>query len=76
MHATVKAKLTENVASTTGREDSIPVRLIEDNDGNLAEPIRGKSNLIYTLLKADGLVTIPLNTNGYTAGTEVDIVLI
>lgn len=76
VRATVKATLTENVASTTGREDSIPVRLIEDKDTYQAEPIRGKSNLIYTLLRADGLITIPLNTNGYKAGTEVDIVLI
>jgi molybdopterin molybdotransferase len=71
--ATVTATLTQNIASTSGREDSIPVRLIKSDSGYNAEPIGGKSNLIYTLLKADGLVTVPLNVSGYLAGTIVEV---
>lgn len=74
--ATIKAILTENIASTTGRTDSMPVRIVVKENMYHAEPIRGKSNLIYTLLKADGLVTIPLNIGGYKSGTEVDVILI
>lgn len=69
-----QATLTANIASTSGREDTIPVKLIQDDDDQwLAEPIFGKSNLIYTLVNADGLVTISLNSNGLKAGSLVDV---
>lgn len=71
---TVRAILAKNIASVTGRDDSVPVRLIPGEDGTLhADPIFGKSNLIYTLVNADGLVHVPLNQGGYIAGTEVDV---
>lgn len=73
--AVVKAILTSNIPSITGREDTVPVRLFERNGNLLAEPIFGKSNLIYTLVKADGLVSIPLNSTGLKAETLVDVTL-
>lgn len=70
----IRATLTQNIASTTGREDSVPVRVITNADGTFsAEPVFGKSNLIFTLIQADGLVTVPLNSNGLRAGTEVTV---
>ncbi len=70
----IRATLTHNIASTTGREDSVPVRVITNADGTFsAEPVFGKSNLIFTLIQADGLVTVPLNSNGLRAGTEVTV---
>lgn len=71
---TLQAVLTQNIASTTGREDSVPVRIIP-REGDLpeAEPIFGKSNLIYTLVNADGLIHVPLNMNGYKAGATVEV---
>ncbi|MGB7338953.1 MAG: gephyrin-like molybdotransferase Glp [Phototrophicaceae bacterium] len=72
--STIAATLTQNIASTTGREDSVPVRLHPSDEGYHAEPIWGKSNLIYTLLRADGLVHVPLNMSGYTAGTLVKVI--
>lgn len=72
--STIKATLTSNIPSTTGRDDTVPVRLI-NRDGQLfAEPIFGKSNLIYTLVNADGLLQIPLNSNGLKVGTLIEIV--
>ena len=73
--ATISAILTENVASTSGREDTVPIRLHQTDNGYNAEPIRGKSNLIYTLLQANALLHIPLNISGYTAGTTVEVTL-
>ncbi|MCB9451596.1 MAG: molybdopterin molybdotransferase MoeA [Anaerolineaceae bacterium] len=73
--AMVQAVLGRNIASTTGREDSVPVRLLEQDGVLTAEPIFGKSNLIYTLVNADGLVTVPLNSGGLKAGAAVDVVL-
>lgn len=71
---TITATLTQNIASTTGRDDSVPVKLEQVDDGYQATPIWGKSNLIYTLLQADGLVHVPLNISGYTTGTQVEVI--
>jgi molybdopterin molybdotransferase len=70
----ISTTLTQNIASTTGREDSVPVRMHQTEDGYEADPIWGKSNLIYTLLRANGLEHVPLNTGGYTAGTKVEVI--
>ncbi len=63
----------KNVASAFGREDYIPVRLLEDGGERLAEPIFGKSNLISTVIRAGGLVTIPLDSGGLPAGQIVQV---
>lgn len=67
----VPARLSVNVASKAGREDYQPVRLIPGEQGLLAEPIYGRSNLIFTLVRADGLVRIPAEANGLPAGEQV-----
>ncbi|MCY3573426.1 MAG: molybdopterin molybdotransferase MoeA [Chloroflexi bacterium] len=69
----LRAKLTRRVASVSGREDWLPVRLHVDGDPPLAEPIFGKSNLIFTLVQADALLRVPLNTGGFDAGSAVDV---
>jgi molybdopterin molybdotransferase len=78
--ATVKATLTVNLASQAGREDWRPVRLLPAPAGRdeafLAEPIFGKSNLIFTLASADGLVRIHPDATGLSAGEVVEVILI
>jgi len=69
----VKATLTLNLPSQAGREDWFPVRLVASPQGFLAEPVFGKSNLIFTLARADGLIRIPADANGLQAGTPVDV---
>ncbi len=69
----VQARLTQRVASATGREDWLPARLSQSPDGAQATPILGKSNLIFTLVHADGLLRCPLNAGGYEAGAIVEI---
>lgn len=72
--ATRTARLAQRVPSVTGREDWLPVRLTEADSGEtLAEPVFGKSNLIFTLIDADGLLRVPLNTGGIEAGSIVDV---
>ncbi len=69
----VRAKLSRNVPSAAGREDYVQVNL-EEIDGVLhAIPIFGKSNLIYTLVRADGRIKIDLDANGLRAGDWVDV---
>lgn len=81
----VSAKLTVNLPSQAGREDWIPVKLIpaqseaspaKTKTHYLAEPIFGKSNLIFTLAAADGLLRIPPEVTGYEAGETTEIILI
>jgi len=72
-HGLVWAKLSQNIASESGREDYIPVRLADTAEGLLATPIFGKSNLIYTLVHADGLIKVPLNKAGLPAGEMVEV---
>jgi len=90
--ASVMARLMVNLASQAGREDWIPVKLTpvhllpfsaikggekEGRVGNWnAEPIFGKSNLIFTLAAADGLLRIPPDATGLSAGELVEVMLI
>lgn len=73
--ASVPARLARNVASTTGREDFVPVRLETRADGLWAIPLFGKSNLIVTLLRADGALRVPQDENGLPAGAWVTVTL-
>jgi molybdopterin molybdotransferase len=71
----VKARLARNVASVAGREDRIQVRLEQRKDGLWAEPVFGKSNLIFILIKADGMIKVPLDKTGLSAGESVEVQL-
>ncbi|MEZ4673814.1 MAG: molybdopterin molybdotransferase MoeA [Caldilineaceae bacterium] len=71
----VQAKLARNVSSTTGREDYVQVRLEQRDDGLWAVPVFGKSTLIYTLVNAEGVIKIPLDSNGIRAHEWVTVYL-
>jgi len=71
----VRAKLTVNLPSQAGREDWQPVKLTIQGGDLLAEPVFGKSNLIFTLANADGLIKIHADANGISAGEMVDVYL-
>jgi molybdopterin molybdotransferase len=73
---TVKARLNVNLSSVSGREDWIPVRLLSGPFGYQAEPIFGKSNLIFTLVRTDGLIKIPADATGLAYDAEVDVILL
>jgi len=71
----IRARLTVNLSSQAGREDWQPVRLVASAGGWQAEPIFGKSNLIFSLAAADGLIKIHPDANGIAAGELVDVFL-
>ncbi|MFH1484942.1 MAG: gephyrin-like molybdotransferase Glp, partial [Chloroflexota bacterium] len=71
----VTARLTRNIASTTGREDYLPVRLKEQDGEIWAEPIFGESNLITIMIRADGLAKVPLDKHGLKAGEIANVKL-
>lgn len=81
--ATVQAKLTVNLPSQAGREDWWAVKLLPSparrgagGEVYEAEPIFGKSNLIFTLAAADGLLKIHPDATGLSAGEIVEVMLI
>lgn len=67
------ARLTRNLASAMGRVDYTRVRLYERDNTLWAEPLTGKSGLIHTMVKAQGLIEIGRDVEGLTAGTEVRV---
>lgn len=69
----IQARMAINVASRAGREDYLPVRLERSNEGVMAEPVFGRSNLIFTLVRADGLVRIPPEATGLAVGERVEV---
>jgi molybdopterin molybdotransferase len=88
---TLLARLTVNVPSQAGREDWWPVRLLRPDplpagaDSTSfpeapveyhADPIFGKSNLIFSLAGADGLLRIHPDATGLSAGEMVEVILI
>ncbi len=69
------ARLTTNVASQAGRDDFVPVRLLDSDEGLQAQALLGKSGLMNILAKADGYIHIPYEKQGIKAGEEVVVTL-
>lgn len=70
----IPAKISRNIASAQGRTDFVRVRLTDAGGTLRAEPILGKSGLIHTMVEADGLVEIDMNTEGLDKGAEVWVI--
>jgi len=68
---TTRATLAENIPSQKGREEYVRVRL----EGDVATPIFGKSGLLNTLVKSNGLVRIPSGAEGLEKGSEIEVQL-
>ncbi len=70
---TVRARLSRDIASVAGREDYVQVRLDGEDGALSADPVFGKSNLIYTMVRASGVVRVPLDAGGLYAGDDVAV---
>ncbi len=71
----VDAILANPVRSRAGREDYLPCRLERVAGDVRATPIFGKSNLIFTLVRCDGLIVVPLDESGIAAGATVRVIV-
>ncbi|MGA3085169.1 MAG: gephyrin-like molybdotransferase Glp [Thermodesulfobacteriota bacterium] len=71
----VQARLTRNIASAQGREEYIRVALKKGEAGWEAVPVLGKSGLISTMVRADGLIRIDQNCEGLEKGEWVEVLL-
>jgi molybdopterin molybdotransferase len=77
--AVVQAVLTVNLPSQAGREDWWAVKLVPSPQSPVAYqavPIFGKSNLIFKLATADGMLKIHPDATGLSAGETVEVVLV
>ncbi|MBI9084905.1 MAG: molybdopterin molybdenumtransferase MoeA [Desulfobacterales bacterium] len=72
----VPARLSRNVPSAQGRIDFIRVRLSQTGGKLMAEPLLGKSGLINTMVQADGLIAVDINTEGLDCGEAVSVMVI
>jgi molybdopterin molybdotransferase len=68
---TVRARLSRDLASATGRLDVVQVVV---RDG-VAEPLFGPSALLSVLARADGYLVVPEPATGLDGGTEVEVIL-
>ncbi|MGE0086781.1 MAG: gephyrin-like molybdotransferase Glp [Desulfococcaceae bacterium] len=71
----IRAGLSRNLASAQGRTDFVRVRLREKDGETWAEPILGKSGLISTMVRADGLIEIGRDTEGLNKGETVWVMI-
>ncbi len=71
----LKARLIRNLPSAPGREEYVRVRVQQENEQWLAEPVFGKSGLLRTLTQSQGLVRVPLDCEGLDADTMVNVLL-
>jgi molybdopterin molybdotransferase len=72
----IHAYLTRNIESAQGRTDFVRVRLEPKNGEVHADPVLGKSGLLNTMVKADGLIEIDAHTEGLVAGSAVAVRLL
>jgi len=71
----VQARMARRVPAAGGREDHVRVTL-EEREGTLwAIPQLGKSGIITTMTRADGLVVVPPGQGGVAEGEEVAVEL-
>jgi len=74
---TICVRCSQPFPSSAGREEFVRVRLDDGQHGCCpsAKPVYGKSGLISTLIKADGLLVIPRDVEGLHQGEEAEVLL-
>ncbi|MEM3066776.1 MAG: molybdopterin molybdotransferase MoeA [Nitrososphaerota archaeon] len=73
---TIRGKLTRRVANPHGVRSFIRVKVIRQGDAYYVEPLMlTGSGLISTLTKANGMLIVPEDIEGYDEGEEVEVEL-
>jgi molybdopterin molybdotransferase len=70
------ARLSTNVASQAGREDWVASRLYFNQEGFQVDPIFSKSNLIFSLVRANSMIRVPPDATGLSANELVEVYLL
>ena len=72
----VDAMMTRRVQSPMGEDEYLRVRLGQVGDRLVATPLQRGAGVITSLVRADGIVTIPRNSEGVESGARVDVALL
>ena len=75
---TIRAELSRNISSSTGRTDFVRIRLekVDNKDLPSAVPVFGRSGMLKTLAQADGYLVVKAEKEGLSAGDAVDVFLL
>ena len=73
----VAGRLATSMHSTIGLEEYVRVRLVRNGEGECdVHPVFGKSSMLSTMGRADGLLVVPPESEGLTAGQRVEVILL
>ena len=73
----IRATLAVSMHSIIGMEDYIRVRLERAADGEyVARPVFGKSSMLSTMARANGVIVVPAQAEGLVEGAAVDVIRI
>jgi molybdopterin molybdotransferase len=68
----IDATLNSAIHSVIGLEEYVRARIEEKNDGSYeAYPVYGKSGMLSTMVKANGILVIPMSVEGFSKGETV-----
>jgi len=74
---TLNARLLRAVTHRTGRTEFVRVTLAKDGDGYVAESTGAQgSGMLLSMAKADGLLVVPADSDGISAGEQVTVQLL
>ncbi len=68
------AVLNRNLSSDRGRNEAVPVKILQKKDKVYADPILGKSSFMRIFIESDGYIEIESESEGLKKGTNVDII--
>jgi len=73
---TLTAKLSRQVASSLGQEEFIRVKLGSVSSNLIATPVTRGAGALMSLVRADGIIRVPAQSEGIAAGQEVTVELL
>jgi putative molybdopterin biosynthesis protein len=73
---TIAAKLSRQVASSLGQEEFIRVKLGSVSGNLIATPVTRGAGALMSLVRADGIIRVPAQSEGIAAGHEVTVELL
>jgi putative molybdopterin biosynthesis protein len=71
----LRAKISRQVASASGQEEFLRVKVGRVGDNFIATPVSRGAGMLMSLVRADGFVRIPAMSEGIGAGAEIDVEL-
>jgi molybdopterin molybdotransferase len=71
----VEAVLATSISSVPGREEYVRARLEHRDGRRYAHPVFGKSSMLSTMVRSDGLICVPIHAEGIAGGETVEVIL-